>query len=195
MSHTVTKLTIFNWALDELEKEHVTSENDTSAKGATLRNNWEFAFFGTLKAHDWSFATDYATLTLLSAATNLSPHERLYQLPTDLLKIQRVFDGDDDDVAHIVTAQGLFTDANPAYMQYTKKLDDANLSQYDIDFLKAVAYHLAELSAGGILGETAKEEFLEEKSGRMQGIAASQNVNRSPKQYKVESDWITVRNN
>jgi len=191
MSNPISKLEVFNGALGLLEQDELLDVSEDGFEADELRNKFPFALRTTLKAHRWDFATRFASLSLISAADNPSPFSRLYKLPNDFLEFQRVFEGDDDPIEYMNTADGLYTDSTAPKLQYT--IYTADFSKFDEDFTTALMYELASLASAKILGSTNTSDFLDQQSGKRQGIAASKSAGRIPKKYKLESSYVTSR--
>lgn len=193
MATSISKLTVYNLALAELEQEPVVSLSTDSRNLKVLNNAYDLALYTALKARNWDFATTFVQLNLISDASNLSPYTHLYALPNDFIEFQRVFDTDGNDVEFINTADGLYTNADPCYIQYTKLITD--YSKFDEDFIKLLAYSLAELCAAEIQGDTQKEDFLSKKVDKIEAIAASKSVGKARGRYNItsNSDYINGR--
>lgn len=193
MATELSKLTVYNLALAELEQEPIVALSADTRNVKVLNNAYNLVLRTCLKARNWDFATTFATPNLISAATNLSGYARLYALPNDFLEFQKVFDSDRKNVDYIRTAEGLYTDANPVYIQYTKYFED--YSKFDEHFIQLLAYTLAEMCAAEITGDTQKEDFLGKKNDKLEGIAASRSVGRTRARYDITtgSSFINQR--
>jgi hypothetical protein len=183
MSTSISKLTVYNLALAELEQEPIVALSSDTRNTKVLNNAYELALHTCLKARNWDFATTFATPNLVSSATNLSGYAYLYSLPNNFLEFQKVFDSDRKNVEYIRTAEGLYTDASPVYLQYTKSFED--YSKFDEHFIQLLAYTLAEFCAAEITGDTQKEDFLSKKNDKLEGIAASRSVGRTRAKYDI----------
>lgn len=183
MVSSISKLTVYNMALGLLEQEPIVSLSSDSANTKILNNNYELALRTCLKGRAWDFATTFATLTLISDAANLSGYAYLYSLPNDFLEFQKVYDTDNEDVEYIRTSDGIYSDASPCYIRYTKFIE--TYSQFDEDFIHLLAYTLAEMSTGEILGDTQKQDYLSKKADRLEAIAASKSVGRTQVRYDI----------
>ena len=179
-------------ALGELGQGSIVTLTSEDEAVKTLNNAYDLALRTSLKGRNWDFATTFAQLALNSSADNLSPYEYLYNLPSDFLEIQRVYNTNDVDIDYIRTKEGLYTDANPAYIQYTAFTED--YSKFDEDFIHLVAMTLAEMCASKIDGSTQKEDFLMKKNQKIEAIAASKSVGRTRKKVVItDSEYITKR--
>ena len=171
-------------ALAELEQGPIVSLASDNQNVKTLNNAYELALRTCLKSRNWDFATTFATLVLISDADNITPFAYQYALPTDFLEIQKIYDSDNKRVDYIRTADGLYTDASPVYLQYTKYLED--YSKFDEHFIELIAMTLAEFCAAEITGDLNKQDFISKKNDRLDAIAASKSVGRTRKHYNID---------
>lgn len=178
-------------ALAHLEQEPIASVDDTGANGSIMRVYYDTALQTSLMSHDWDFATTFQSLALISSADNLSPYQYLYAEPTNFLKFQRMYDDDGNDVPYIKTNDGIYADANPCYVQFTKFVDD--YSKFNAHFVELLSFRLAELSAERILGSTSARDFLGQEHNKKQAVAASNSIGRSNSKAKMQSDWVQAR--
>ena len=177
-------------ALAELQQEPIADENEDSSNAVTLRTYFDTALDVALKSHSWDFATKYVELTLDSDAANITPYTYLFQLPTDFLEFQRVYDEDFEPIDYQNTADGLYTNESSTYLKYTYRNTD--FGTYDSAFSQALAFSLAELCASTIVGNQGREQYLEGKAGRKEAIAANKSIGRGKSTYKVDSTWANV---
>jgi|DEB0MinimDraft_6_1074348.scaffolds.fasta_scaffold02694_4 hypothetical protein len=184
MSSSISKLTVYNLALAELEQGPIVSLASDNQNVKTLNNAYELALRTCLKSRNWDFATTFATLVLISDADNITPFAYQYALPVDFLEIQKIYDSDNKRVDYIRTADGLYTDASPAYLQYTKYFED--YSQFDENFIELISMTLAEFCAAEITGDLNKQDFISKKNDRLDAIAASKSVGRTRKHYNID---------
>lgn len=194
MSATISKLSIYNGALIELGQSVLSSLSDgDSGVIATLNAQYDKALRITLKAQNWDFASAYARPNLISDAANDTPYQYQYQLPNDFLKFQRVMNADKDKTDYENIADGLYTDANPVIIKYTKLI--TNEAKFDDDFANLLSFNLAELCAEEIAGSTQKEALLGQKTEKLEAVAASQSVGKSSYKYDIlsGSDYLNVR--
>lgn len=190
MSGAVTKLSVFNMALAELQQEPILDVNDTGFAASTLRLYYDTALDTALKATSWDFATKYVQLTLQSEADNITPFQYLYQLPTDFLEIQDVYNSDKDSVEYQVLNEGLRSNTKPIYLKYTFRNTD--YGSYDTSFCQALAFNLADLACSRILGSLNKQDYLEGRAGREQMKAMNKSIGKGQQTYKINSSWVNT---
>lgn len=192
MSGAVTKLTVFNMALAELQQEPVGDVNDTGFNASILRLYYDSALDSALKASSWDFATKYVQLTLQSEADNITPFQYLYQLPADFLEFQELYDAYGNQVTYQNTYEGLRAKSKPVYLRYTFR--NENFGSYDTTFCQALAFSLADLASSRILGSLNREDYLEGRAGREQMKALNKSVGKNNQSYKISSTWVNTHN-
>lgn len=207
-----SKTDIANMAISHLGigKEIADIDTEKSAEAAACRRYYDVARDRTLRAFNWPFARQFATLSLVQDNTTqaqpttsyLPEWNFYYAMPSGCLRLHRILSGQRNDSANsrvpflIVQAGSgfqIYSDQVNAQAEITAQITDSNL--YPADFMMAFSYLLAAYIAPRItggdnfqIGKMALQQFYDELS-RAQADA----LNEEQTDFPVESEFIRAR--
>ena len=182
-------------------KEIANVETEQSEEANACRRFYEESKEATLSDLDWTFATSFAVLNLItvnpSAEWNFS-----YRYPVDCINIRRILSGlrDDTQASRIPFKllkdnQGLiiYTDKELAEIEYTDNV--VNTELFSSEFNLALSFRLASLIAPRLTGGDPfkmKAEMLNQYTLEM-SKAKKKNLNEEVSDRQRESEFITTR--
>jgi hypothetical protein len=144
---------ICNLALSNVSKPDITSLNEASAEARACKRYFSHVRDVMLESYPWLFARKIAAL---AEVTNDRPKlwAHAYRKPADCLKILLLHDEcmlplvfSDGDVLrrggtrYDTAATTIYTNASPAYLEYTYRLDDP--TKFSASFVEAFGWELA----------------------------------------------------
>lgn len=194
MVNTVSKLTVFNLALQQLGvTKTLTDTSNNTKEGSELNKAFSLVLFTALESNNWDFATKHAELSLISNADNLTEYQFLFAPPSDSIRLWSVYaKSPTNPIDYKSTSEGIYTDSETTYVEYTFLNED--FSTYPADFKEHLIFKLAEFTGPGILSTDSRSDELRKKSQMSQSKAASQSIVQHPKSYEFDSDWLAGRN-
>lgn len=159
-------VSICNLALSHLAKPSIASLAEQSAEAIACAAVWDQARDATLRDHAWNFATCVATLARV--AEGYAGFAYAYACPHDCLAARRLIPvagrPHGEIPFRLLNRDGrrvVATDVAPATLEYTARVEDANL--YDPAFVDALAWQAASRIALRLTGD------LRIRDGAMQG--------------------------
>lgn len=165
---TISKAQIFNITLNTLGVSTPLENADSSDNRAILLNNYyELARDYVLKDYDWNFASAFRALSLCETQDYLMNYKYCYDYPNDCVCARDVFEKDSfvrqkfsvsclQDGTRII-----LSDVDNAILRYTRRVEKE--VYFSCEFAMALAYYLASLSAGVIVGSSQKGEIAWDK--------------------------------
>lgn len=156
-----SQVKIYNLALNNLGvSTSIQSTSQQDVKTITLNNYYEVAIEKVLKDFDWNFASTIKELSL-TGNDCLNP-KYLYEFdyPNDCLSAREILSGigenEYNEFEIITNSSGqrvLNTNINPAYLRYTRRVDNEEL--FNADFVLALSWYLAFLACSAITGNNS----------------------------------------
>lgn len=197
-----SKTEICNLALSHLGygKEIADLDTEQSQEASACRRFYTTAKQAILEDHDWSFATEFATLALIEANPT-TEWAFSYRYPTDCLKIKRILSGIRQDTTDtqvpfklLQDTSGLiiYTDMEDAQIEFIKDVTENYLpAQFNLAFSFRLAAYLAPRITGGDPFKM-KEEMLGQYALELQR-AKINNMNEERLDTRPESEFIRTR--
>lgn len=145
MPSGMTKVQVFNLALDLIRSTPLISVDDATAEGRWLTRNFDHAARTIMRAYPWNFAKEFKTL---SASTTAPPFKWLYAytLPAGWARVtpvKRYGERFGDEVPHEIVGGSLYTN-EPAPLYVILIMDKtANPGAWDDLFTEMVRCTLA----------------------------------------------------
>lgn len=155
MASSTKNISIASNALLLLGHEPITSFTEGTV-GATIASSlYENSYRSLLTTYRWRFATKSAIqLARLSTSTNEN-YDYAFQLPADLLYLQRVTDSNLDYEIYGDTIQ---TNQKTLYIDYTYNIESDKLPAY---YVKTLEFYLAAQFALSLTGDLNKMQAFE----------------------------------
>jgi hypothetical protein len=142
----VSKVGLANMALDILGVDNIASLTENSNAARKVNARIDDAIEAVLEMSDWTFARKIAALANLENDDWTERYSFKYDLPNDMLKAIRLVPSIDAANSYPIPyalANGfLYTDEDPARLQYTYK--NADVSSWPMSFTETVAAYLAQ---------------------------------------------------
>lgn len=198
-----SKTEIANMAISHLGigKEIANLDTEKSQEARACRRYYEDAKNVTLADMDWTFATSFATLSLVEEDPTCE-WKYSYQYPVDCLNVRRLLSGSRQDSQEsrvpyrIVVKNGsrkIYTDRKSAEIEYTSDIDDASF--FTSEFVIALSFRLAaficaRLTAGDPF--KIKGEMIQQYQAEI-GMAKKKNMNEEQQDRPIDSDLIRSR--
>ena len=179
-----SKTDICNLALSHLGQAKEISDIDTeqSQEASACRRFINDALDATLVDHDWSFATSFETLGLVSENPT-SEWAYSYRYPSECLKLRRILSGqrqDTDDsripfiIAQDAVGRLIYTDQGSAVIEKTISISDPDY--FTPQFTLALSFRLAAYISPRITGGDPfkmKQEMLGQYAIELQAAKAN----------------------
>jgi len=157
-----SKVQIYNLALNNLGvSATIQNVSQQDVKTSTLNAVYNVALEQTLKDFDWNFASTYIALTL-TGNTCLNPKYLYeYDYPNECLSAREIVDASQKNIpfepASNASGQRIInTNAYPAVLRCTRLI--SNEIYFTVEFVTALSWYLAFMSAETITGSSGKRE-------------------------------------
>lgn len=197
-----TQVSICNMALGNIgAKATIAALTENSKEAFQCARVYDDSLDTLLRAHHWQFAKRVAQLNNLG--TTPVGWDYLYAYPTDCVRVRRVTDGtrdlDDRDagVEFEVTSgattstRAIAADLNPAYVEYTRRMDDA--VAYPSDFAMALAWLIGANVAWPLSGDAKVQLSAMNSYIVFLNQAAANDSNEAQGRRRRTPDWIKAR--
>lgn len=160
MQYSKTK--IFNLALSHLgSSAPLQNDNENHPQAIILNNFYDLARDTVLAAHEWSFANAYKELSVGFEKSPNPNYLYAFKYPNDCISPRAIIDNYDTKEKKCELAinsydeQVILSNSNPCTLRYTKRVENASF--YTPEFVNALSYYLAYMSAQSICGSTNKK--------------------------------------
>lgn len=186
-----SKTAIFNMALILLEQRIVTSPTQDVITAINLLNVYDIIRQDMLRVYPWNFAIKRVALAETTAPLN--EYDRAFSLPTDCLKVLKVYAPDNSYVIEgSASGRILLTDDTTVAIRYIRDVTDESL--FDASFTRAFAEELA-LAVGPSLGVTdsALERIRRSHQHSLKQAKGVDAQEDSPINIYPNGSWITSR--
>lgn len=163
MPTSLTKLGIWNLAIDVIKDTAIQTTQDDTAAAKWLARNYDMIVEANLRSYNWNFARAYHKLNAASATPPFR-WSYAYKLPNGwlrLLPIEQYGRRGGAIVQHEVVGQYVYTD-EPAPLYVRCIMNVTNPGQWDSLFVRLV---VADLALGMANKFTGKNKFIELASG------------------------------
>lgn len=142
-----------------------------------------------LRAHPWNFAESRSQLAALTETPDFE-FSYYYQLPSDCLRVLRLYDTDDN--YRVEANRRIATDVTPCQLIYTAQVTDP--AQFDPGFTHAVIYHLAAHLAMVLSDNRSLAAELRQAADAETKMAKAQDGQEGyPYKRKNKNSWISFR--
>jgi hypothetical protein len=179
-----SKLDIINAALVSLGVEAVQDLNATS-QSKSAAAFWSIALYSTLRAHNWNFAVNRATLAA-SITVPAFGYSTRYPLPSDWI---RTISTDVDDYKQ--EGGAILCNETAISLRYVAKIDDP--ARFDALFVDALTLHLAAKLAYPLTQSTSQQDLCWSAYKEILKLARSVDAQEEPADEFEESRLISVR--
>lgn len=173
-------------ALQMLGDGSISSFDDPGAGAAVAKALYEPILTALLATTYWRFAMKKQSLNRLSQ-TPENEFTYAYQIPTDCLKIERVY----PRVFYKIYRDLIYTDASSLTIDYAYRPDTSLFPAY---FTLALTYKLASEFALAVSDDVNKNSLFEQKFRQAIGEAFSADAQQAPQTPIVDSPFIDARN-
>lgn len=168
----MSKAQIFNVALNILGiSTPLENPNGSDNRAILLNNYYELARDYVLKDFDWNFASAFKELSLCENQFQFSKYKYCYNYPNDCICARDIFQkGNYVQEKFIVSSSGdgdivILTDVENPILRYTRRVEKE--IYFSCEFSMALAYYLASLTAGVLVGSIQKGEYAFEKYSKI----------------------------
>ena len=172
-------------ALQMLGAGSISSFDDPGAGAAAAKALYEPILTDLLTKTYWRFAMKKQSLNRLSQ-TPENEFTYAYQIPTDCLKIERVY----PRIFYKVYRDLIYTDASSLKIDYAFRPDTSLFPSY---FTLALTYKLASEFALSVTDDSSKNALYEQKFRQAIGEAFAADAQQSPQTPIVDSPFTDVR--
>ena len=194
----MSKAQIFNIALNILGvSTPLENPNGDDNRAILLNNYYELARDYVLKDFDWNFACAFKELSLCEIQSGLSGYKYVFNYPNDCICARDVFQkGNFTQQKFSVSSDfsGALTiccDVENPVLRYTRRVEKEIF--FSCEFSMALAYYLASLTAGVIVGSIQKGELAWEKYTKILKHAKVLNAYESGENLFDENTYINSR--
>ena len=157
-----TKAKIFNIVLKNLRvTSSIQNANQNDKNTVVLNEFYETARDQVLKDFDWNFANSYRELSLTGNIPQNPKFLYEYDYPNDCLFAREIIPYSENETVEFEIAANasgnkvINVNQVPAILRYTKKVE--NETFYSTEFIMALSWYLAFLSAPSICGNRATQ--------------------------------------
>ena len=172
-------------ALTMIGAGSITSFDNPGAGAATAKTLYAPLLEALLTDTYWRFAMKKQSLNRLSQ-TPLNEYQFAYQIPTDSLKIQRVY----PRIPYAIYRDLIYTNASSLEIDYVFRPDTSSLPSY---FVLAFTYKLASEFSLSVTDDSQKNALYEEKHRVALAKAFSADAQQYPQTPIVDSPFTDVR--
>jgi hypothetical protein len=199
----MTKLALWNLALDEIGQKPLATELDSVPAALVLARQWEITLRTWLKACKWWFATKDEELTAASPVPDFGWSTR-FELPADFVTLVSLNETYVDEPSDLFELKDgcIYTDEDEAQIEYVYEPSESNIDSFlDTADPLAVAA-LATLLASRIATQLAQDSgtmkmaLLEEYERMRLPAARASNARANKKPTATpdrDSNWVRAR--
>ena len=173
-------------ALQMIGASSISSFDDPGAGAAVAKALYEPLLTALLTRDYWRFAIKKQKLNLLSQ-TPLNEYKYAYQLPTDNLKVQRVYQVKNYKIFRDL----IYTDILDIDIDYVYRVDTTALPAY---FVLAFTYKLASEFALSVTDDVGKNQTYEQKFRSAMAEAYAADAMQQPQTPIQDQPFTDVRN-
>lgn len=193
-----TKAKIFNMVLKNLRvSTSIQNANQNDKNTVVLNEFYETARDQVLKDFDWNFANSYRELSLTGNIPQNPKFLYEYDYPNDCLFAREIIPYSENEIVEFEIAANVSgnkvinLNQVPAVLRYTKKVE--NETFYPTEFIMALSWYLAFLSAPSICGNRAIQSDCLSIYTNM--LAKAKKINASEGYIKQDSacNWLDER--
>lgn len=196
----LNKESIANQSLLFIGSTGLTSFDDNSTQANIVKATYSTQVQSYLTLTDWHFAKKKQQLTQLTG-TPVNNWKYFYKLPSDILKLLRIYNSDDQSISSIddferTNERELYSDEDELYLDYIYYIDESYWPHW---FVKFVIHAYASVIAFAITGDQSIEDRQrqiaygspsENGEGGLLSEAKIQNSQSTPSQY-LKTNYLT----
>lgn len=187
-----SSIEICNSALQKLGASRIVSLTQDSKNARACNTCYEHQRDAELRAHQWNFSIERATLAADSPVPDWGPTNS-FTLPSDFLRLADpdAFDSIIENDWQIEGRKIFTNDSAPLYLRYVKKVTDVQVM--DSSFKEALACRMAIHMCEELTQSNTKKAGL--RDDYRYAIAEARKINSFENVAKVppQDDWINVR--
>lgn len=196
---------IANLALSILGKPPIASFTDNKVTAQVINVEYDLLRRGMLEGPGtWRFSIKRANLPSLTTVPVSGPYTTMFELPSDCLRILQVGDtwpGLDlsdyrqgpTDADYTQEGRMILCDyGTPLSLQYVADVTD--VTQWNPNFLVALAGEIAWTCCERLTGSDAKQEAAKDRKDKAYSKAAMSNALVNPPQNTADDTWMIARN-
>jgi len=172
-------------ALQMIGATSINSFDDAGAGAAVAKALYEPLITALLTRTYWRFAMKKQQLNRLSQ-TPLNEYTYAFQIPTDCLKIERVYPRSD----YSIYRNYIYSDQTEISIDYVYRVPTTELPAY---FVLALTYHLASEFSLSVTDNEQKNQLYAQKFMEELGAAYSADAQQHPQTPIVHSPFTDVR--
>ena len=173
-------------ALQMIGAGSISSFDDPGAGAAVAKALYEPLLTAMLTDTYWRFAMKKQSLNRLSQTPN-NEFKYAYQIPTDSLKVERVY----PRIFYKIYRDLIYTDASTIDIDYVYRPETSLIPSY---FTLAFTYKLASEFALSVTDDVAKNGLYEQKFREAQGKAFTADAQQNPQTPIQDHPFTDVRN-
>jgi hypothetical protein len=170
--------------------------NQQDVKTITLNNFYNVALEQALKDFDWNFASTYCSLTPTGNDCLNPKYSYEYDYPNDCLAAREIAHAIQKDIPFEVASNVsgdvvINTNTSPATLRYTRRVDKEIF--FPVEFISALSWHLAFLTAETLTGSTGKREKALSIYSGLISKAQIANTNEGYEEENITVPWLEAR--
>ena len=197
-----TKEKIYNLVLNNLGVTAIVQNTtEVTPKVTTLNNYYDIAIEQVSKDFDWNFLNRKENLTLVSEKSPDPKYLFAYDYPNDCIAARSIIDktGGEYKKFDVTTSKNgsriIVCNIQDAILNYTRKIQTQMPEAYfPSEFVTALAFYLAFLTADAIVGNTQKKQMNYQSYQIALAKAKSMSANESAKQDQDDRNYTEFRN-
>lgn len=179
------QIDIVNSALAELGEQALSSMSEDSEPAIVANQVYEQVYWDLLSKAPWRFATKKATLSLL-VTDPLNEWASQFQMPSDCLRVIRVFPDQDYDIYQ----DKIYAKSDQLDIDYVYKVDETYLPAY---FVRLLVLELAVRTCMAITGNANLKASLNQEKQFQFAAALSADAMQQPNRRIISRPFLDVR--
>ena len=184
-----SEVQIFNLALSKLGEDIIISLSEDSKPGRACNLIYADTRDNLLRSHSWNFATNRASLALLTT-TPAYEFDYEYQLPSDCLKVLKM-DPEGNDITFKIEGRKLLTNEKPVNILYITQITDTN--KFDSLFIEVLSAKLASELAVTLTESINLADFLNQKYEISLSLARGMDAQEGTPENIIATSWVNSR--
>lgn len=179
------QIDIVNGALAELGEQALSSMSEDSEPAIVASQIYTQVYHDLLSKAPWRFATKKATLSLL-VTDPLNEWSSQFQMPSDCLRVMRVFPDQDYDIY----GDKIFAKTDQLDVDYVYKVDETYLPAY---FVRLLVLELAVRLCMSITANASLKAQLNQEKVYQFAAALSADAQQQPNRRIISRPFLDVR--
>lgn len=194
----MSKAQIFNIALNILGvSTPLENPNGSDSRAILLNNYYELARDYVLKDFDWNFASAFKELSLCGVQSDNCGYKYSFNYPNDCICARNVFEIGSyiQQKFSISSSQSgeivILCNVEKPVLRYTRRVEKE--TYFSCEFSMALAYYLASLTSGVIVGSVQKGELAWEKYSKILSHAKVLNAYEGEENLYSNDTYLSAR--